>query len=113
MKLTMIEFDNNTIVYMTAALESACRQLKNDSLQSRAFIADRLEECAAAGKVSKYQLNNAAQDAVILLNRGGAGKRPLQMQAGEHFRIFSLLHRCLAAAQRFLRPGNKARSRAQ
>lgn len=70
----MIEFNNNTIVYMTAALESACRQLKNDTLQARSYIADRLEECAAAGRSSQRDLNNEAQEAVRELNRNSQGK---------------------------------------
>lgn len=66
----MIEFSTNTIAFMTAALENACRQLKKDSPQARALIADRLEECAKAGRITKHALNRAAQDAVDELNAG-------------------------------------------
>lgn len=83
----MIELNNNTIVYMTAALESACRQLKNDTPQARAFIADRLEECATAGRTSQRELNNAAQEAVLTQNKDSRSKTTVR----ERFaRIFSL-----------------------
>ena len=64
----MLEFDTNTIAYMTAALENACRDLKNDTTEGRTYIADRLEECAKAGRTSKFALNQAAQKAVAELN---------------------------------------------
>jgi hypothetical protein len=53
---------------MTAALEQACRQLKNDTPAARQFIANKLKECAKAGQVSWAALTEAAEDAVAQLN---------------------------------------------
>ena len=44
----MLEFNTNTLAFMTAALEQACRQLKNDTPAGRQFIASKLKECAKA-----------------------------------------------------------------
>ncbi|MES2602420.1 MAG: hypothetical protein V4602_16575 [Pseudomonadota bacterium] len=65
----MIEFDTNTIAYMTAALEQSCRQLKEDTPAARAFIADRLEDCAKAGGKSMVAFNEAASRALRELNQ--------------------------------------------
>ena len=83
----MIEFNNNTIVYMTAALEGACRRLKNDVPQARAFIADRLEECAAAGKTSQRELNGAAEEAVRALNKDSRNVTPFLKRVAQVFRF--------------------------
>jgi 5,10-methylene-tetrahydrofolate dehydrogenase/methenyl tetrahydrofolate cyclohydrolase len=53
---------------MTAALEQACRQLKNDTPAARQFIANKLKECAKSGQVSLAALTEAAEDAVAHLN---------------------------------------------
>jgi hypothetical protein len=64
----MLEFNTNTLAFMTAALEQACRQLKNDTPAGRQFIASKLKECAKSGQVSSAALNEAAEDAVAQLN---------------------------------------------
>ena len=64
----MLEFDTNTLAFMTASLEQACRQLKNDTPAARQFIANKLKECARAGQVSGAALTEAAEDAVAQLN---------------------------------------------
>jgi hypothetical protein len=64
----MLEFNTNTLAFMTAALEQACRQLKNDTPAARQFIANKLKECAKAGQVSWAALTEAAEDAVAQLN---------------------------------------------
>jgi hypothetical protein len=38
----MLEFNTNTLAFMTAALEQACRQLKSDTPDARQFIANKL-----------------------------------------------------------------------
>jgi hypothetical protein len=64
----MLEFNTNTLAFMTAALEQACRQLKNDTPAGRQFIASKLKECARSGQVSAAALTEAAEDAVAQLN---------------------------------------------
>ena len=64
----MLEFNTNTLAFMTAALEQACRQLKNDTPAARQFIANKLKECAKGGDVSLAGLTEAAEDAVAQLN---------------------------------------------
>ena len=64
----MLEFNTNTLAFMTAALEQACRQLKNDTPAARQFIANKLKECAKGGQVSLAALTEAAEDAVAQLN---------------------------------------------
>lgn len=64
----MLEFNTNTLAFMTAALEQACRKLKNDTPTARQFIADKLKECARGGQVSWAALTEAAEDAVAHLN---------------------------------------------
>ena len=64
----MLEFNTNTLAFMTAALEQACRQLKNDTPAGRQFIATKLKECAKSGQVSMAALTEAAEDAVAQLN---------------------------------------------
>jgi ketopantoate reductase len=70
----LIEFDTNTIAYMTAALEQSCRQLKEDTPAARAFIADRLEDCARAGGKSMVAFNEAASRALRELNQPNKDK---------------------------------------
>jgi hypothetical protein len=38
----MLEFDTNTLAFMTAALEQSSKKLRKDSSEARKFIADRL-----------------------------------------------------------------------
>ena len=64
----MLEFNTNTLAFMTAALEQACRQLKSDTPAARQFIANKLKECAKSGQVSLAALTEAAEDAVAHLN---------------------------------------------
>jgi hypothetical protein len=64
----MLEFNTNTLAFMTAALEQACRQLKNDTPAGRQFIANKLKECAKSGQVSLAALTESAEDAVAQLN---------------------------------------------
>ncbi len=64
----MLEFDTNTLAFMTAALEQACRQLNSDTPAARRFIANKLNECAKGGQVSWAALTEAAEDAVAQLN---------------------------------------------
>jgi hypothetical protein len=70
----MLEFNTNTLAFMTAALEQACRRLKNDTPAGRQFIANKLKECAKSGQVSLAALTEAAEDAVAHLN--GEKKSP-------------------------------------
>ena len=67
----MIEFETNTIAYMTAALEHACGRLREDSPAARAHIADRLEACARGGGESMVAFSDAAAGAIEELNRRG------------------------------------------
>jgi len=64
----MLEFEPNTLAFMTAALEQSCKHLKNDSPESRKFIANRLMEYARSGRVTMAALTEAGQSAVAELN---------------------------------------------
>jgi hypothetical protein len=64
----MLEFNTNTLAFMTAALEQACKRLKNDTPAGRQFIATKLKDCAKSGQVSMAALTEAAEDAVAQLN---------------------------------------------
>jgi ketopantoate reductase len=64
----MLEFNTNTLAFMTAALEQACKRLKNDTPAGRQFIASKIKECARSGQVSLAALTEAAEDAVAKLN---------------------------------------------
>ena len=68
----MLEFEPNTLAFMTASLEQCCKQLKNDTPEARKFIADRLKECARRGRVGQIALTEAGEEAVAELN-GSAG----------------------------------------
>jgi hypothetical protein len=37
----MLEFEANTLAFMTAALEQSCKKLKNDTPEARKFIAEK------------------------------------------------------------------------
>jgi hypothetical protein len=70
----MLEFEPNTLAFMTASLEQCCKQLKNDTPEARKFIADKLKECARRGRVGQIALQEAGEEAVAELNGGvGAG----------------------------------------
>jgi hypothetical protein len=64
----MLEFNTNTLAFMTAALEQACKRLKNDTPAGRQFIASEIKECARSGQVSLAALTEAAENAVAKLN---------------------------------------------
>jgi hypothetical protein len=60
----MLEFEPNTLAFLTAALEQACKHLKNDSPESRKFIANKLMECARSSRVTMAALTEAGQRAI-------------------------------------------------
>jgi hypothetical protein len=66
----MLEFEPNTLAFMTASLEQACKQLKVDTPEARKFIANKLKECARRGRISQLGLTEAAEEAVTQLNNG-------------------------------------------
>ena len=68
----MLEFEPNTLAFMTASLEQCCKKLKNDTPEARKFIADKLKECARRGRVGQIALQEAGEEAVAELN-GCAG----------------------------------------
>lgn len=70
----MLEFEPNTLAFMTASLEQCCKQLKNDTPEARKFIADKLKECARRGRVGQIALAEAGKEAVAELN-GDPGSR--------------------------------------
>jgi hypothetical protein len=45
----MLELDGNTIAIMTAAMDSACRQLKPDTTEARKALGQRLKAAADQG----------------------------------------------------------------
>jgi hypothetical protein len=57
----MLEFDQNTIANMTAALDYVCTKIPadRDSTQLRKGIADELAHCARSGKPGLIDLQNA------------------------------------------------------
>ncbi len=64
----MLEFDTNTLAFMTAALEQSCKKLKDDSPEARKFIAEKLKESARTGRRSMVALSEAGEAAVAQLN---------------------------------------------
>ena len=84
----MLEFNTNTLAFMTAALEQACRQLERDTPAGRQFIANKLKECARSGHVSLAALTEAAEDAVAQLN----GKKRSSRRPGLLKQLFGLRH---------------------
>ena len=64
----MLEFEPNTLAFMTASLEQCCKRLKNDTPEARRFIADKLKECASRGRVGQIALTEAGDRAVAELN---------------------------------------------
>jgi hypothetical protein len=71
----MLEFDTNTIAFMTAALEQSSQKLERDTPEARKFIADRLTECARRGGRSLPAMMAAATAAVNQLNTGKKSTR--------------------------------------
>jgi urease gamma subunit len=69
----MLEFDPNTLTFMTAALEQACRKLKIDTPEARKFVADKLVECANSGRRSMAQLIEAGELAAAEMDAGAFG----------------------------------------
>ena len=57
----LIEFDQNTIANMTAALDYVCKKIPadRDSTELRKRIADELIQCAQSGKRTVIDLQNA------------------------------------------------------
>jgi hypothetical protein len=66
----MLEFEPNTLAFMTASLEQACKQLKDDTPEARKFVANRLKESARRGRKSQIALIEAREEAVVELNSG-------------------------------------------
>jgi len=66
----MLEFEANTLAFMTAALEQCSKKLKNDTAESRKFIAEKLKACARTGRVGQIALTEAGEEAVAELNGG-------------------------------------------
>jgi hypothetical protein len=64
----MLEFEANTLAFMTAALEQSCKKLKNDTPEARKYIADKLKACARTGRVGQIALTEAGEQAVAELN---------------------------------------------
>ena len=57
----LIEFDQNTIANMTAALDYVCKKIPadRDSNELRKRVADELIQCAQSGKRTVIDLQNA------------------------------------------------------
>ena len=57
----LIEFDQNTIANMTAALDYVCKKIPadRDSTELRKRVADELIQCAQSGKRTVIDLQNA------------------------------------------------------
>ena len=65
----MLEFHPNTLAFMTASLEHCCKKLGRDTPEARKFVAERLKQCARAGKTAMADLTMAGENAVTELNR--------------------------------------------
>jgi hypothetical protein len=68
----MLEFEPNTLAFMTASLEQCCKRLKNDTPEARKFVAEKLKDAARRGRISMIALTEAGEDAVTELNGGGS-----------------------------------------
>jgi hypothetical protein len=69
----MLEFEPNTLAFMTASLEQCCKRLKNDSPEARKFVAEKLKDAARRGRTSMIALSEAGEQAVAELNGGKPG----------------------------------------
>jgi hypothetical protein len=70
----MLEFEANTLAFMTAALEQSCKKLKNDTPEARKYIADKLKACARTGRVGQIALTEAGEQAVADLEHNHVEK---------------------------------------
>ncbi len=70
----MLEFEANTLAFMTAALEQSCKKLKNDTPEARKYIADKLKACARTGRVGQIALTEAGEQAVADLENNHVEK---------------------------------------
>jgi hypothetical protein len=77
----MLEFDPNTLAFMTAALEQCCKKLKNDTPEARRIVAEKLKECARRGRVTQIALTEAGQRAVAELNGNQSNQQATGWQA--------------------------------
>src|SRR5665213_3211825 len=77
----MLEFEANTLAFMTAALEQSCKKLKNDTPEARKFIADKLKACARSGRKSQIALTEAGEQAVAELNGENAKRQTVGWRA--------------------------------
>ena len=66
----MLEFDTNSLAFMTAALEQTCKKLKVDTPEARKFVADKLIESARSGRKSMAHFIEAGEKALAQLDRG-------------------------------------------
>jgi hypothetical protein len=73
--IAVLEFEPNTLAFMTASLELCGKRLKKDTPEARKFIADRLKECARRGRVTRVALTRAGEEAVAKLNSGTPDKK--------------------------------------
>jgi hypothetical protein len=70
----MLEFEANTLAFMTAALEQSCKKLKSDTPEAWKFIAEKLTACARRGHKSQIALIEAGEEAVAELNDNNADR---------------------------------------
>jgi hypothetical protein len=81
--IAMLEFEPNTLAFMTAALEQSCKLLRDDSPESRKFIGDKLIECARSGRVTLPALIEVGKNAAAELNAprktSGGRRRIIQL----------------------------------
>jgi hypothetical protein len=77
----MLEFETNTLAFMTAALEQCSKKLKNDTPEARKFIADKLKECARRGRASQIALTAAGEAALAELNGSAATRQTRNWRA--------------------------------
>ena len=60
----MLEFEPNTLAFMTASLEQCCKRLKNDTPEARKFVAEKLKDAARRGRISMIAQVEAGEAAV-------------------------------------------------
>jgi hypothetical protein len=85
----MLEFEPNTLAFMTAALENSCKLLKEDSPESRKFIGDKLIERAKGGRVTLEALIEVGKNAAAELNaprKASGGRRKIIQWVGHFLR---------------------------
>ncbi len=64
----MLEFEPNTLAFMTAAPEQCAKRLVKDTPDARKFIADKLKACARRGRAGQRALYEAGEEALAELN---------------------------------------------